>query len=139
MRRREFIKVVGLASAWPTVALAQTSTMPVIGVIGLASSDEIPNLIAAFRQGIKEIGFVEGQSVLVEYRWAENQYNRLPALAADLVNHHVQVIAATGGTSSWIAAKKAAATIPIVLQGGGDPVKLGLVTSFNRPGANVTG
>jgi putative ABC transport system substrate-binding protein len=140
MQRRELIKtILGLVSAWPVVALAQHSTIPVIGLLAPASSDEISHLLVAFRQGLKEIGFVEGQNLLIEYRFAQNNYDQIPALAADLVHHRVQVIAATGGTGSWAAAKAATATIPIVLQGGGDPVRLGLVTSFNQPGGNVTG
>jgi putative tryptophan/tyrosine transport system substrate-binding protein len=140
MRRRDFIKgIVGSASAWPLAAIAQQSGMPVIGLISAGSPAELAHLVAAFRRGLTETGFVEGKNLLIEYRWTENQSDRLPALAADLVNHQVQVIAVTGASSSWTAAKAATTTIPIVLQGGGDPVKLGLVASFNRPGGNVTG
>ena len=140
MRRRDFIKsVAGSAITWPPTAIAQQSGMPVIGLIGPGSPAEVKHLVAAFRQGLTETGFVEGKNLLIEYRWTENQSDRVPALAADLVNHQVQVIAVTGASSSWAAAKAATATIPIVLQGGGDPVKLGLVASFNRPGGNVTG
>ena len=140
MRRRDFIKVItGSAVAWPLAAIAQQSGMPVIGLISGGSPAELAHLVAAFRRGLTETGFVEGKNLLIEYRWTENQTDRLPALAADLVNHQVQVIAVTGASSSWTAAKAATATIPIVLQGGGDPVKLGLVASFNRPGGNVTG
>jgi putative ABC transport system substrate-binding protein len=141
MRRREFVKgILGWASTWPIAALAKKSTMPAIGLMGVGSSSSgILHLAAAFRQGLNETGFVEGQNLLIEYPWTENKNDRLPALAADLVNHQVQAIAATGGTASWVAAKAATAIIPIVLQGGGDPVKLGLVASLNRPGGNVTG
>jgi putative ABC transport system substrate-binding protein len=140
MRRREFIKIIlASASVLPVVALAQKSAMPVIGLIGTGSSAEISHLVDAFRQGLNETGFIEGQNLRIEYRWTENQNDRLPALVADLVSHQVLVIAATGASASWMAAKAATATIPIVLQGGGDPVKLGLVASFSRPGGNVTG
>jgi putative ABC transport system substrate-binding protein len=140
MRRRELIKgILGSVSAWPLAAIAQQSGMPVIGLISPGSSAEMAHLVAAFRRGLVETGFVESKNLLIEYRWTENQSDRVPALAADLVNHQVQVIAVTGASSSWMAAKAATATIPIVLQGGGDPVKLGLVASFNRPGGNVTG
>src|SRR5262249_12533479 len=139
-RRRELIKgILGSVSAWPLAAIAQQSGMPVIGLISGGSSAEVAHLVAAFRRGLIETGFVEGKNLLIEYRWTENQSDRVPALAADLVNHQVRVIAVTGASSSWMAAKAATATIPIVLQGGGDPVKLGLVASFNRPGGNVTG
>jgi putative ABC transport system substrate-binding protein len=115
------------------------STMPVIGLIGAGSSGELSHLVPAFRQGLSETGFIEGQNLQVEYRWTDNQNDRLPALMADLVSRQVLVIAATGASASWIAAKAATATIPIVLQGGGDPVKLGLVAIFNQPGGNITG
>jgi putative tryptophan/tyrosine transport system substrate-binding protein len=140
MRRRELIKgILGSVSAWPLVAIAQQSGMPVIGLISPGSPADVAHLVAAFRQGLNETGFVEGQNLLIEYRWTENQSDRLPALAADLVNRQVQVIAVAGASSSWTAVKAATSTIPIVLQGGGDPVKLGLVAGFNRPGGNVTG
>jgi putative tryptophan/tyrosine transport system substrate-binding protein len=140
MRRRELIKgILGSVSAWPLSAIAQQPGMPVIGLISPGSSAEVANLVDAFRRGLIEMGFVEGKNLLIEYRWTENQSDRVSALAADLVKHQVQVIAVAGAGSSWMAARAATATIPIVLQGGGDPVKLGLVASFNRPGGNVTG
>jgi putative tryptophan/tyrosine transport system substrate-binding protein len=140
MRRRDFITVIaGMGAVWPLSAHAQQS-MPVVGLIGTATGgDEVSHLVAAFRQGLKEVGFVEGQNVSVEYRWAENRYDRLPALADDLVHHQVQVIAATSTPAVWNAAKAATARIPIVFQGGGDPVKLGFVASLRQPGGNATG
>jgi putative tryptophan/tyrosine transport system substrate-binding protein len=140
VRRRELIKgILGSVSAWPLAAIAQQSGLPAIGLISPGSSAEVTHLVAAFRRGLIETGFFENKNLLIEYRWTENQSDRVPAIAADLVNDQVQVIAVMGASSSWAAAKAATATIPIVLQGGGDPVKLGLVASFNRPGGNVTG
>jgi putative ABC transport system substrate-binding protein len=140
IRRREFIVTLGGAGvAWPFAVRAQQSAMPVIGFLSSRSPGESAGVLAAFRQGLREAGFVEGQNAIIAFRWAEGRYDRLPALAAELVDLHVAVLFTAGGPPSAFAAKAATRTIPVVFSAAIDPDRIGLVTSLNRPGGNVTG
>jgi putative ABC transport system substrate-binding protein len=144
MRRRDFITLVGGAAVapamlWPVAARAQQPAMPVVGFLNTTAPESYTRFAAQFRQGLSEAGFTEGQNVVVEYRWARNQYDQLPALAAELVRREVAVLVATGGEPATRAAQAATSKIPIVFIAQGDPVRAGFITSFNRPGGNMTG
>src|SRR6266568_1631970 len=139
MKRREFITLLGGAATWPLMALAQQAPAPLIGFLSSRSPGESAGVVAAFRQGMREIGFIEGQNLAIAFRWAEGHYGRLPALAAELVGLPVALLFSAGGPPTAFAAKAATSTIPIVFSAVSDPVEIGLVPSLNQPGGNVTG
>jgi len=136
MRRREFVSLLGGATAsWPVRSHAQQKPTPVIGFLGVGSADQFAPTVAAFHEGLKDIGWIVGQNVVIEYRWADGHFDRLPALVADLVKRKVDILATSGGAAAALAAKSASSTIPVVFETGIDPVARGLVASFARPGA----
>src|SRR5262249_12466168 len=139
IKRRDFVSLLGGAAAWPLAARAQQAAMPVVGFVSSANAQSTPHMTAAFRVGLKENGFTEGENVAIEYRWADGHLERLPSLVADLVRRRVAVIFSTGGDVPTLVAKGATTTIPIVFATGADPLRSGLVASLNRPGGNATG
>jgi ABC-type uncharacterized transport system substrate-binding protein len=139
MNRRAFIAGLGIAAAWPLIVRAQQSALPVIGFLNSGTPEAFAPFVAAFRAGLKDAGFTEGQNVTIDYRWAQNQYDRLPALASELVQNHAAVIAATGSPLTPQVAKDATKTVPVVFTAGYDPVAAGLVQSLSHPGGNLTG